>query len=43
MHNPESFLENETHKSLWDFDTQNDNLISARRPKGKNKGKWKDR
>ena len=32
MHNPESVLENETHKLLWDFDIQTDHLISARRP-----------
>ena len=32
MHNPESVLENETHKVLWDFEVQMDHLISARRP-----------
>ena len=32
MHNPESVLENETHKLLWDFAIQTDHLISARRP-----------
>ena len=32
MHNLESFLENETHKILWDFEIQTDHLISARRP-----------
>ena len=32
MHNPESVLENETHKLVWDFDIQTDHLISARRP-----------
>ena len=32
MHNPESVLENETQKILWDFEIQSDNLISARRP-----------
>ncbi len=32
MHNPESVLENETHKSLWDFKIQTDHLMSARRP-----------
>ena len=31
MHNSESVLENETHKLLWDFETQTDPLISARR------------
>ena len=31
MHNPESVLENETHKFLWDSDIQTDHLISARR------------
>ena len=32
MHNPASVLENDTHKLLWDFDIQTDQLISARRP-----------
>ena len=32
MHNPESGLENETHKLLWDFEIQMDHLILARRP-----------
>ena len=32
MHNPESFLENETHKFLWDFEIQTDYQISARQP-----------
>ena len=32
MHNPTSVLENHTHKLLWDFDIQTDQLISARRP-----------
>ena len=32
MHNPESVLENEMHKLLWDFDLQTDHLISARWP-----------
>ena len=32
MHNPTRFLENDTHKLLWDFDIQTDHLISARRP-----------
>ena len=27
MHNPESVLENDTHKLLWDFDIQTDHLI----------------
>ena len=31
IHNPESVLENETHKLLWDFEIQMDHLISARR------------
>ena len=26
MHNPESVLENEMHKLLWDFDIQTDHL-----------------
>ena len=32
MHNPESLLENETHKLLWDFEIQTEHLISARQP-----------
>ena len=32
MHNPESVMENEMHKILWDFETQTDHLILARRP-----------
>ncbi len=32
MHNPESVLENDAHKLLWDFDIHTDHLISARRP-----------
>ena len=31
MLNPESVLENETHKILWNFETQTDHIISARR------------
>ena len=31
MHNPESVLENDTHKLWWDFDIQTDHLISTRR------------
>ena len=31
MHNPESVLENETHKILWDSEIQTDHIISARR------------
>ena len=31
MHDPESVLENETHKLHWDFEIQLDYLISARR------------
>ena len=31
MHKPESFLENESHKVLWEFEIQIDPLISARR------------
>ena len=31
MRNPESVLENETHKILWDFEIQTDHLISSRR------------
>ena len=32
MHNPESFLENETYKFFWDFEIQTGHLISTRRP-----------
>ena len=32
MRNPESVLENETHKLLWDFEIQTNYQISARRP-----------
>ena len=32
MHNPAPVLENATHKLLWDFNIQTDNLIPARRP-----------
>ena len=32
MPNPESIVENETPKFLWDFDIQTEHLISARRP-----------
>ena len=32
MHNSTYFLENDTHKLLWDFDIQSDHLISARTP-----------
>ena len=32
MHNPESILENETHKLLWNFEIQTDHLILARWP-----------
>ena len=32
MLNPKSVLENETHKLLWDFEMQTDQLIMARRP-----------
>ena len=32
MHYPESVLESETHKILWDFEIQTDHLISARGP-----------
>ena len=31
MLNQKSVLKNETHKILWDFEIQKDNLISARR------------
>ena len=38
MHNPEYFLENETHKIFWNFEIQTDYLISAKRLDiGKNK------
>ena len=32
MHKPESVIENETHKILWDFEIKTDHLIPARRP-----------
>ena len=32
MHNPAPVQENDTHKLLWDFDTQTYHLIPARRP-----------
>ena len=32
MHQPESVLENETQKILWDFEIQTDHLIPVRRP-----------
>ena len=32
MHNPASFLENDTHNLLWDFEIDADHLISAKRP-----------
>ena len=32
MHNPDSVLENETYKVLWDFEIQTDHLIPASRP-----------
>ena len=31
MHKPESVLENQTHKLLWDFEIKTDHLISTRR------------
>ena len=32
MHNPAPVLENDSHKLLWDFDIQMDQLIPAKRP-----------
>ena len=32
MYNPAPVLENDTHKPLWDFNIQTDQLITARRP-----------
>ena len=32
MHNPAPFLENDTHKLLWDFDIYTNHQISAKRP-----------
>ena len=32
MHNPAPTLENDTHKLVWDFNIQTDQLIPARRP-----------
>ena len=31
MHNPAPFLENDSHKLLWDFSIQTDHLVQARR------------
>ena len=31
MHNPESVLENEMYKILWDFEIQTNHLTTARR------------
>ena len=39
MHNLAPVLENDTHKLLWDFNIQTDNLIPARRPNLNNKKK----
>ena len=41
MHNPESILENETHKTLWDLQIQTDHLISSRQKLKKKKKKKK--
>ena len=32
MHSPESILENETHKLLWDYEIQTNHLFLTRRP-----------
>ena len=46
MHSPDSVLENETQKILWDFEIQTDHLILAKRPSleiinyQKKKKKW---
>ena len=32
IHNPESILENETHKIPWDLEIQMDHVILVRRP-----------
>ena len=32
LQNPAHFLENDTHKLLWDFDIHTDHLITSRRP-----------
>ena len=32
MHKPESVLQNETYKILWDFEIETDHRISVRRP-----------
>ena len=32
MHNPAPVIENDSHKLLWDFNIQTDNLIPIRRP-----------
>ena len=36
-HNPESVLEKETHKILWDFEIRTNHLIAVRRPDKKKK------
>ena len=43
MQNPESVLENETHKILWDFEIHADHLISARQPDLEKKKRKKKR
>ena len=32
MHNPESILQNKSHKIIWDFEIQRNPLIIDRRP-----------
>ena len=32
VHKPETVLENDTYKTIWDFEIQMDHLIQARRP-----------
>ena len=41
MHNSAPVLENATHKLVWDFNIQTDNLIPARRPDNNNQQKKK--
>ena len=43
IHKPESVLENETHKILWDFKIQTGHLIPARKPDQVIKNKTKQK
>ena len=41
MYNPESVLENDTHKLLWDFEIKTGHLISARPYNKEKKRTWR--